>query len=409
MIDKCNILYNSLFSKNEFSIKPGLDSSFFYRVVFYLLIVSTVVLTISDVYVLYYGFELLNMLLHAVSLIVAVLILFVGMKKIFFFWYLVYFSYVLLVTLIYFLDVVVASLMHLSLVFLFVFALPHFNRKFSVNVDIQLFLLKVISVVTIVFIGVNVDVYMGAVFADKRLYNQVLSSVNVVGYLQYLGFSISWMLFDVTRRKIYRWFILFYFLSAMFLVPVFTVYVVVFAYIFSIFYLRRKNISKYFIICAMLLLSLYIAYTLVERFDDWKIYLSFRDLLYVNSFELIKNSFWHGYGVNNWGYIAMEMKNPHNFVLYLLLSFGFIGFFIYTIHIYFLLSNSLKNIRCFKEVKFYQHMHAQIIVHLLVMSAFVAMPGHYQDSSIFLSIYYSLLINAVMHVRDARGRCKHAV
>ncbi len=372
----------------------------FYTCIVSLLIICTAFLTLDNIYSQYYGFEVLNTLLHVISLSLFLLVFSLRSNIFLLFWFVFYFMYLFLLSLfVHSNDALIGNMMYLSLVFLFIVVLPSLSKDIMVNVKLQKFYLVIISLVSLVFIVVNAGVYFSeGFFLGKHEYYSVLSNPNIIGYLLYLGFSISWMLYDYYSKKIYLAFSFLYLTLSFILIPVITVYIAVTVYIFVMYLLNRSKITKHMLTSLVILLLVYMAFSLAETFEDWKKYLSLRDLLYVRSYDLILEKTWFGYGVNNWGYISVNIKNPHNFILYLLLSFGVIGFSIYVSHVCYLAIKLYKKTQLKYASNYNKHLFSQLVVHLLIMSSFVSIPGHYQDISVFLSIYYSLIVNGALYV-----------
>ncbi len=297
-------------------------------------------------------------------------------------------------------DSLAHSLIYLVLFIFFLLFLPTLN-------DRAITLLKIISnfnvlffIITVSFIILNIGLYAkGYFFINKDKYFNLLSNPNLAGYIVYLGFSFSFMLYSVTSSRKYFLYLMFYLIALIFIPPVLTAYVSVFLYIVLVlFFALNKLLKLMFAVLAITAFTLGILY-FIENFEELKILLSYRDVLFTSSVEKIAAKPFLGYGIEGWGYLFLNMKNPHNFILYQLLSFGFLGALLFVSIFLFVIYRAFDKYSCHKSI-LHLHVFLQLVVNLMVMSVFVAMPGNYQDISIMMSVVLSLLINASLKVND---------
>jgi hypothetical protein len=356
-------------------------------------------LTLNGVYNQNYGFQIINGLLIALSVSFFLIPAYLKINRVMFLWYLLYFFYIISIGLFFHNNNYYHSLAYLSLIFLFIIALPSLNRSLSVNITVQVFILRAITVITLIFIFLNVETYIGkGMYLEKIAYESVMSNPNLTGYLFYLGFSISWMLFDHKKQNTSAALMVFFFLCSIILLPVLTVYMAIFSYIIIIKYLKGSPVYKK-INNWMALLIFILSYNFIfNDFEQWRFILSQRDFLYIKGFELAQDKIWFGYGINNWGYLHHQITNPHNFLLYIVLSFGIIGLAIYLAHFIILLKVGLKKMKTYPHESYFKHMYTQLLVNTLIMLSFVSLPGHYQGSSLVLSLIYSIVVNGIIYV-----------
>lgn len=363
------------------------------------LIVILGLLTLSGVYDRYYGFQIAVGLLTALSLSLLMIFNYLKVNRVLFLWYLLYFAYIISIALFIHRGGYYYSLSYLTFIFLFIVALPSLNRELPVYITTQVFILKFITLIALIFIVLNFETYITrGLFLEKHTFVSVMSGYNLTCYLFYLGFSISWMLYDHTKKKTYALLCVVFFLYSVLLTYSVTIYVAVFTYIIIINFLKSSYAFRKLCLFATLLFATLFYSDLFVWLEQNQSLLSDRYLLHMKSFELIQDKLWFGYGINGWGYLTNLIKNPHNVLLYIMLSFGVTGLAVWSLHFIFLLKISLKKMRDHKHTNLFKHMYAQLLVNTLIMLSFVSTPGHYQDSSLWLSLVYSIIINGIVYV-----------
>ena len=370
----------------------------FYRVVASLFLI-TLILTSSGIYSEFYGFELLISILAIVNLVTLPKAFEGRWSPIVFYFILVYISIVGL-SAVNNPESIPHSFIYLSLLLLFLINLPSLNNDINNTIKTIKFINNVVFLLIVLFILANLELYLnGLFFVDKREYNTILNNPNAVGYLVFIGFSFSMLLYGLERRSYYKALVFFYLASLIFIPPVLTAYFSIASYLVILLYFKLSSFFKFLLVVMVSVFVLAAIVYLTDNFYQYQFLFSYRDTLYLVAFEKIQENLLLGNGIENWGTLFLEMKNPHNFILYQALSFGVFAAFLYFAFFMWLLYRNYVNLRIKLHNKFYHHIFSQVVVNLLVMSVFVAMPGNYQDISILISLVFVVLINASVFCR----------
>jgi hypothetical protein len=372
----------------------------FYRVVLSLFLI-TLILTSKGVYSEFYGFEVLISILAIVNLVTLPKVFESRWSPIVFYFIFVYIVIVVLST-VNNPEALPHSFIYLSLLLLFLINLPSLNNDINNTIKIIKLINKMVLVLIVIFILANMDLYLnGLFFLDKREYNTILSNPNAIGYLVFIGFSFSMLLYGLERKNYYKALIVFYLASLIFIPPVLTAYFSIVSYLIILLYFKLPSFFKLLLVVMLLVLVFTTAVYISDNFAQYQFLFSHRDNLYLVAFEKIQENLLLGNGVENWGVLFLEMKNPHNFILYQALSFGVFAASLYFAFFMWLLYRNYLNMRMKLHKTFYHHIFSQVVVNILVMSVFVAMPGNYQDISILISLIFVVLINASVFIEKS--------
>lgn len=363
------------------------------------LFLATLCLTSNKVYSEYLGFEVLIAWLVMSSIMLFPLSINAYARKGSIFLFILYIT-AILQSVVYNPKSAPHAIIYCSLLYLFVVAIPSLNTSYYNFLVVLKSINRFIFIVILLFIVANTGLYLSSgFFLPKDKYLNILSNPNTIGYLVYVGFSISFLLYSEKKNKRYLLFVCFYISSLIFIPPVLTAYLSVFSYLLIYQFCNVKLGAKLVMGTIILIIIVWMLNLFINHFDEFRFLLSHRDTLFFESFAKISDQTWIGFGIESWGGLHLEMKNPHNFVLYQLLAFGVIGGGLYLMVVISLGLRAFNKIKQFKGDAFYVHIFSQLIVTILVMSVFVAMPGNYQDISIVLSIVLSLIINAITQIK----------
>ena len=365
------------------------------------LFLCALLLTSNKLYSDYYGFEILIAFISFLNVLILPLILTIAINKIYL---LIIFFHILMVLIStsYNFMSFPHALFYINLLLFFLVVLPSLNNSFTSFVRLLKFINNVIVILVSIFVILNLNLYLDfSFFASKDQYFKLLSNPNSIGFLVYVGFSVSLLLLTVEKEKIYRCYLFYYAVSLVLIPPVLTAYVSIFCYFFLFVFFKAKGLLRFFLITTVGLSLVFGVYSFSVAFEEFRFLLSYRDVLFLNSFDKIAAAPIFGYGIENWGYLFLDMKNPHNFFLYQFLSFGVLGAVFYFLIFLWVAHIAYQKYRNSERSNFYLHILIQIIVCLMVMSVFVSMPGNYQDISILLSIIVAVFFNASLRINTS--------
>ncbi|GIQ71249.1 hypothetical protein DUZ99_13225 [Xylanibacillus composti] len=313
-------------------------------------------------------------------------------------------------------NTVVFDLVHWVYLILFIVTLPSLNDDLSRNIVILKKVGFVFLLFAIIFLVLNFShITFGVNLlsnSNKLLLNELLYNINIDGYIIFYSTVIWTVMFYIYKNKSY----LVYALISLLILLISGVRAAIMGYIVFVLtnillsQYKKKSSTKLKIIVIIIFIPLIIILMSLVMIDHIK-EIEFLELdkissgrfsIWGQSIELILEKPYVGHGMRGWGEVLgsnQDHWNPHNFVLTIILSYGFIGFTIYMLLFSYIIFKALSIYKSIKDISLKEKMLINLISinfsQLCLFITNVGFYGSYNLESIFYMVFLTIMLNII--------------